>query len=217
MFNFEHLSHVGGSSPCPRIYTYNTDDIRSVVLGAGYFNSLYLKAQVKDLIIVNNTDEVYTCKVTAVSKNLVTVEKTSLSRNEYAHYYLSAELDLTLNSDGVTYSVITGMALGLSNSFSLSDGVLTYSGVGGIFSFIGSSSVSTNKIADLTMTLEINGTPSTVSMTDAHQGGNKRQSTSSNGIFQISNGDEFRVLMRGDGQSGLDATIYTMNLNFVEL
>ena len=75
-FDNETLSHVGGSSPAPRIYTYETEEDRTIVLGAGYFNEAHTKLQVKDLIIVNNSVEVYTAKVTAVSKNLVVVEKT---------------------------------------------------------------------------------------------------------------------------------------------
>ena len=91
MFDNESFSHVGGSSPAPRIYTYETLDGRTVVLAAGYFNEAYTKLQVKDLIIVNNSTEVYTAKVTAVSKNSVVVEKTSFLDREYAYYYLSTE------------------------------------------------------------------------------------------------------------------------------
>jgi hypothetical protein len=217
MFDNESFSHVGGSSPAPRIYTYETTDIRTTVLATGYFNQAYTKLQVKDLIIVNNSVEVYTCKVTAVSKNSVTVAKTSFLDREYAHYYLSQETTLDLDEDGVTYTEVPNMAIGLNRDFTLSDNTLTYTGVGGTFTFNGTSSVSTNKTADVTMSLEINGVVSGVSMLDSHQGGNKRQSTASVGVFQISSGDEFKVLVKGDGQSNLSATFYNMNLVFTEL
>jgi len=217
MFDNESFSHVGGSSPAPRIYTYDTTDGRTVVLGAGYFNEAYTKLQVKDLIIVNNSVEVYTAKVTAVSKNSVVVAKTSFLDREYAYYYLSTETVLNLNSDGVTYTEVPDMALGLNRDFTFADNTLTYTGVGGVFMFNGTSSVSTNKTADITMSLEINGVISGVSMLDAHQGGNKRQSTASVGIFEINSGDEFKVLVKGDGQSNLSATFYNMNLTFMEV
>lgn len=217
MFDNESFSHVGGSSPAPRIYTYETTEPKTTVLASGYFNQAYTKLQVKDLIIVNNSAEVYTCKVTAVSKNSVTVAKSPLLDREYAYFYLGSELTIELDEDGVTYSEVTGMALGLNRDFSLADNTLTYTGVGGTFLFNGTSSVSTNKTGDVTMSLEINGEISSVSMVDSHRGGNRRQATASVGIFEISSGDEFKVLVKGDGQNNLSATFYNMNLTFVEM
>lgn len=217
MFDNDSFSHVGGSSPAPRIYTYETTEDRTIVLAAGYFNQAYTKLQVKDLIIVNNSIEVYTCKVTAVSKNSVTVQKTSFLDKEYAYYYLSTQTEIELNDDGVTYSPVPNMALGLNRDFAFADSTLTYTGVGGVFMFNGTSSASTNKSGDITMSLEINGVISNVSMLDSHQGSNKRQSTASVGIFEISSGDEFKVLVKGDGQSNLAVTFYNMNLTFVEI
>jgi hypothetical protein len=121
MFDNESFSHVGGSSPAPRIYTYETLDGRTVVLAAGYFNEAYTKLQVKDLIIVNNSTEVYTAKVTAVSKNSVVVAKTSFLDREYAYYYLSTETVLSLNNDGVTYTEVPNMAIGPVRDFTLAD------------------------------------------------------------------------------------------------
>lgn len=217
MFDNESFSHVGGSSPAPRIYTYETTDGRTVVLGAGYFNEAYTKLQVKDLIIVNNSVEVYTAKVTAVSKNSVVVAKTSFLDREYAYYYLSTETVLSLNNDGVTYTEVPNMAIGPVRDFTLADNTLTYTGVGGLFQFIGSVDMSSQKNADVTIALSINDVISPQSIVRSFTSANKRGSASSNGIFQINPGDEFHVMMKGDGTTSLVVDIFSMNLTFMEV
>jgi hypothetical protein len=217
MFDNESFSHVGGSSPAPRIYTYETLDGRTVVLGAGYFNEAYTKLQVKDLIIVNNSIEVYTAKVTAVSKNSVVVAKTSFLDREYAYYYLSTETVLSLNSDGVTYSEVPNMAVGPARDFTLTDNTLTYTGVGGLFQFVGSVDMSSQKVADVTIALSINDVISPQSIVRSCKSANKRGSASSNGIFQINTGDEFHVMIKGDGTTSLVVDIFSMNLTFMEV
>jgi hypothetical protein len=217
MFDNESLSHVGGSSPAPRIYTYETLDGRTVVLGAGYFNEAYTKLQVKDLIIVNNSIEVYTAKVTAVSKNSVVVAKTSFLDREYAYYYLSTETVLPLNNDGVTYTEVPSMAIGPVRDFTLADNTLTYTGVGGLFQFIGSVDMSSQKVADVTIALFINDVISPQSIVRSFTSANKRGSASSNGIFQINPGDEFHVMMKGDGTTSLVVDIFSVNLTFMEV
>ena len=217
MFDNESFSHVGGSSPAPRLYTYETTEPRTVVLAAGYFNQAYTKLQVKDLIIVNNSVEVYTCKVTAVSKNSVTVVKTSFLDREYAHYYLSTETVLALNDDGVTYTEVPSMALGLERDFELDGNTLVYNGVGGTFLFNGSVDMSSQKVADITISLAINGVISPQSIVRSFTSANKRGSAASNGIFTINSGDEFTVMMKGDGTTALVVDIFSMNLTFVEM
>ena len=217
MFDNESFSHVGGSSPAPRISTYETLDGRTVVLGAGYFNEAYTKLQVKDLIIVNNSVEVYTAKVTAVSKNSVVVAKTSFLDREYAYYYLSTETVLPLNDDGVTYTEVPNMALGPARDFTLTDNTLTYTGVGGLFQFVGSVDMSSQKVADVTIALSINDVISPQSIVRSFTSANKRGSASSNGIFQINTGDEFHVLIKGDGTTSLVVDIFSMNLTFMEV
>ena len=217
MFDNESFSHVGGSSPAPRIYTYETTDGRTVVLGAGYFNEAYTKLQVKDLIIVNNSVEVYTAKVTAVSKNSVVVVKTSFLDREYAYYYLSTETVLPLNDDGVTYTEVPNMALGSARDFTLTDNTLTYTGVGGLFQFVGSVDMSSQKVADVTIALSINDVISPQSIVRSFTSANKRGSASSNGIFQINTGDEFHVMIKGDGTTSLVVDIFSMNLTFMEV
>lgn len=217
MFDNESFSHVGGSSPAPRIYTYETLDGRTVVLGAGYFNEAYTKLQVKDLIIVNNSVEVYTAKVTAVSKNSVVVVKTSFLDREYAYYYLSTETVLPLNDDGVTYTEVPNMALGPARDFTLTDNTLTYTGVGGLFQFVGSVDMSSQKVADVTIALSINDVISPQSIVRSFTSANKRGSASSNGIFQINTGDEFHVMIKGDGTTSLVVDIFSMNLTFMEV
>ena len=217
MFDNESFSHVGGSSPAPRIYTYETLDGRTVVLAAGYFNEAYTKLQVKDLIIVNNSTEVYTAKVTAVSKNSVVVAKTSFLDREYAYYYLSTETVLPLNNDGTTYTEVPSMAIGPVRDFTLADNTLTYTGVGGLFQFIGSVDMSSQKVADVTIALSINDVISPQSIVRSFTSANKRGSASSNGIFQINTGDEFHVMMKGDGTTSLVVDIFSMNLTFMEV
>jgi hypothetical protein len=217
MFDNESFSHVGGSSPAPRIYTYETTDGRTVVLAAGYFNEAYTKLQVKDLIIVNNSVEVYTAKVTAVSKNSVVVAKTSFLDREYAYYYLSTETVLPLNNDGTTYTEVPSMAIGPVRDFTLADNTLTYTGVGGLFQFIGSVDMSSQKVADVIIALFINDVISPQSIVRSFTSANKRGSASSNGIFQINPGDEFHVMMKGDGTTSLVVDIFSVNLTFMEV
>ena len=217
MFDNESFSHVGGSSPAPRIYTYETTEPRTTVLATGYFNQAYTKLQVKDLIIVNNSIEVYTCKVTAVSKNSVTVAKTSFLDREYAYYYLGTETILALNNDGVTYTEVPNMALGSARDFELSSNALVYTGVGGLFQFVGSVDMSSQKVADVTIALSINDVISPQAIVRSFTSANKRGSASSNGIFQINTGDEFHVMMKGDGTTSLVVDIYSMNLTFLEV
>jgi len=217
MFDNQSFSHVGGSSPAPRIYTYETTEDRTIVLATGYFNQAYTKLQVKDLIIVNNSIEVYTCKVTAVSKNSVTVQKTSFLDREYAYYYLGSETVLALNNDGVTYTEVPNMALGSARDFTLASNTLTYTGVGGLFQFVGSIDMSSQKVADVTIALSINDVISPQSIVRSFTSANKRGSASSNGIFQINTGDEFKVMMKGDGTTSLVVDIFSMNLTFLEV
>ena len=216
-FDNETLSHVGGSSPAPRIYTYETEEDRTIVLGTGYFNEAHTKFQVKDLIIVNNSVEVYTAKVTAVSKNLVTVEKTSFLDREYAYYYINQDTALTLNDDGVTYTKVPNMIAPLVRDFTITDGTLKYHGVGGLFHFVGSVDMSSQKNADITIALFINGVASEQKVVRSFTSANKRGSTSSNGIFQINTNDEFEVRMKGDGTTSLTVDIFGMNLTFLEV
>ena len=217
MFNDNQFSHVGGASSAPRLYTYETTEPRTTVLAAGYFNQAYTKLQVKDLIIVNNSIEVYTCKVTAVSQNSVTVAKTSFLDREYAYYYLGSETTLALNDDGVTYTEVPNMALGSARDFELDGNVLTYTGIGGLFQFVGSIDMSSQKTADVTIALSINDVISSQAIVTSFPNANKRRSSSSNGIFQINTGDEFKVMMKGDGTTSLIVDIYSMNLTFLEV
>ena len=217
MFDNESFSHVGGSSPAPRIYTYETTEDRTIVLGSGYFNQAYTKLQVKDLIIVNNSVEVYTAKVTAVSKNSVVVAKTSFLDREYAYYYLDTETALSLNDDGVTYTQVPNMSANPVRDFTLDGDTLTYTGVGGLFQFVGSVDMSSQKVADVTIALAINDVISPQSIVRSFTSANKRGSASSNGIFQINSGDEFKVMMKGDGTTSLVVDIFSMNITFMEV
>jgi hypothetical protein len=91
--------------------------------------------------------------------------------------------------------------------------------VGGLFSFAGSIDFSCNKVADITVSLSINGTPQTdgLSIIRSFSAANKRGSASSNGIFQINTGDTFQVATRADGTTGTAVNIFTLNLTFTEV
>lgn len=217
MFDNESLSHIGGNSYSIRLYSYATDDNKFDVLSAGYFNEEYLKLKVKDIIIVNNTDEVYTCKVTAVSKNSVTVEKTSLLASEYAYYFLPFPEIITLNDDGVTYTQVLGMVAPDTHDFSVVGNNLVYNGIGGKFLFNGSSNFSSNKVCEVTIGLSINDVVSPQEASISFTNANKKRSVASTGIFSLATGDVLKVLVRGDGTAGITSEIFAMNLTFVEI
>ena len=143
--------------------------------------------------------------------------KTSFLDREYAHYYLGTETVLALNDDGVTYTEVPNMALGLERDFELDGNTLVYTGVGGTFLFNGSVDMSSQKTADVTIALSINDVISPQQVVASYPNANKRRTSSSNGIFSISTGDEFKVMMKGDGTTSLVVDIYSMNLTFVEM
>lgn len=113
-FNNETLSHVGGASPAPRIYTYYTDDSKSTVTAANYFNDASTKFQVNDVIHVINTTLVYKLLVTAVSKKSVTVGRTGITSSGYAVYDDSRASTLTLTAN--TLTVVPNDALGTATT-----------------------------------------------------------------------------------------------------
>lgn len=215
-FDFEKIAHVGGASSAPRVYAYETSDERTVVLGTGYFDSYFMVFQVKDIIIVNNTDDIYSCRVIAKSTNSVTVEKTSLSSKEYAHYYVPSQTDVLL-SDGATYYPVTGMALGLSDQFQLVGGELVYTGVGGDFLFNGNIDCSSSKVMDLTVAMELNDVITSQAIVRSFTSANKRGSASSTGLLSLSTGDTISVQLNSNGTNGVTISIFGMNLTFVEL
>jgi len=113
-FTNETLSHVGGSSPAPRIYTYYTNDSQATVTSANYFSEASTKLQVNDLIHIINTTLVYTVVVTAVSKKSVTIARSGLTSAGYAIYEDSRVTTTTLAA-GV-FTVIPNDALGTNTT-----------------------------------------------------------------------------------------------------
>ena len=101
--------------------------------------------------------------------------------------------------------------------FTITDGTLKYHGVGGLFQFVGSIDMSSQKVADITIALFINDAESAQKVVRSFTSANKRGSTSSNGIFQINTNDEFEVRMKGDGTTGLTVDIFSLNLTFMEV
>jgi hypothetical protein len=113
-FTNETLSHVGGSSPAPRIYTYYTNDSQATVTSANYFSEASTKLQVNDLIHIINTTLVYTIVVTAVSKKSVTIARSGLTSAGYAVYEDSKVTTTTLAA-GV-FTIIPNDALGTNTT-----------------------------------------------------------------------------------------------------
>ena len=113
-FTNETLSHVGGSSPAPRIYTYYTNDSQATVTSANYFSEASTKLQVNDLIYIINTTLVYTVVVTAVSKKSVTIARSGLTSAGYAVYEDSKVTTTTLAA-GV-FTIIPNDALGTNTT-----------------------------------------------------------------------------------------------------
>jgi hypothetical protein len=113
-FTNETLSHVGGSSPAPRIYTYYTNDSQATVTSANYFSEASTKLQVNDLIHIINTTLVYTVVVTAVSKKSVTIARSGLTSAGYAVYEDSRVTTTTLAADVLT--IIPNDALGTNTT-----------------------------------------------------------------------------------------------------
>ena len=113
-FTNETLSHVGGSSPAPRIYTYYTNDFQATVTSANYFSEASTKLQVNDLIHIINTTLVYTVVVTAVSKKSVTIARSGITSAGYAVYEDSKVTTTTLAA-GV-FTVIPNDALGTNTT-----------------------------------------------------------------------------------------------------
>jgi hypothetical protein len=109
-FTNSTLSHVGGSSPAPRIYTYYTLDSQALVTSTNYFSEASTKFQVNDLIHIVNTTLVYTLLVTAVAKKSVTVQRSGITSAGWAVYEDSRVSTLTLTAD--TLTVLPNNALG---------------------------------------------------------------------------------------------------------
>lgn len=216
-FNVGEMSHVGGASPAPRIYTYSTDDKRLAVLTAGYFNDAYLKVQVKDLIIINNSDEVYTVKVTAVGVKSVTVAKSSMLDREHVFFYLPAQEDVSLPNDGVTYAAIPNKVGAYLHHFTVAAGLLTYVGPGGDFLFNGSTDISCDNNMDVTIAMFINGVATGQSVLTSFPNANKRKQSATTGMLSLVNGDEIDVRVKGDGTINATLSVFSMNLTFLEL
>jgi hypothetical protein len=113
-FTNETLSHVGGSSPAPRIYTYYTNDSQATVTSANYFSEASTKLQVNDLINIINTTLVYTVVVTAVSKKSVTIARSGITSAGYAVYEDSKVTTTTLAA-GV-FTIVPNDALGTNTT-----------------------------------------------------------------------------------------------------
>jgi hypothetical protein len=113
-FTNETLSHIGGSSPAPRIYTYYTNDSQATVTSANYFSEASTKLQVNDLIHIINTTLVYTVVVTAVSKKSVTIARSGITSAGYAIYEDSRVTTTTLAAGVLT--VIPNDALGTNTT-----------------------------------------------------------------------------------------------------
>lgn len=219
-FDFNFLSNTGGTSAGPIIYTYFTEDDRSVVLAADYFNSLYTKIRVKDLIIVVNTSDVYTVKIISVVGRAVVVEKTNLSQREHAEYHLTTTAEvINVNDDGVTYSKINNMVLNIgSPEFTVTNGTLNHVGVGGRFLINGTSDLEVNKAADVTYALTINDVNIPTELTTvSFSSSAKKRNISITAITNLSSNDTIEIHVKGDGTATLIVTVNKLDITFLEI
>lgn len=214
-YDIEQLCHSGGTSKAPRYHTYHTDDNKVTATATGYFNSEHVRLRVNDIITIVNTNDVYDVIVRTVTKNFVEVELEALIRIGFVEYHLPPEAipaTVALNSDGVTYTKIPGLIADPANRFSLTGDRLFYSGVGGNFLLTITSSIESNKVANMTYSLFKNGVivddeQVTLSFTSA----NKRKNLALTGILELVTSDILSVRAKGDGTAGHELIIYKLD------
>lgn len=216
-FENTHLSHVGGSPPAPQMYTYVTDDDRTVVLADNYFHTAFTKLRVKDMISVVNGDDMYTVKVVTSSKDGVTTEKAAAVKKEYAFFYVNGPEAIDVDDDGTTYTHVTDMTLDPAFEFSQSNGTLTYTGHGGKFLFNGSSDFGSNRSADITIALAINDVIAPQAITYSFNIVDHRGNAAKTGILTLNTNDTIKVMVKGDGTNNTTVTLHSLSTTFVEI
>lgn len=139
--------------------------------------------------------------------------------NDYAEYQRpSTPLPVVLNNDGITYSPITGMELGLAKNFSVTAGVLKYLNGGRNFLINGTSDLEINKAADVTYALVLNGTPVPTELTTiSFSAAGKKRNISITSIAMINQDDLIEIHAKGDGTTGLTITVNKLDVTLVEL
>lgn len=219
-FDFNFLSNTGGTAPAPIIYTYQTEDLRAVVLAEGYFDNLYTKIKVKDLITIVNTIEVYTVRITAVGKKSVTTVKTPLLQREHVEYHLTTTPEvISIDDDGTTYVPIPNMVKNIGSAeFDVTSGILTYLGSGGRFLINGTSDLEINKAADITYALVLDGVPipselTTIGFTSA----GKKRNISITAIAPLTTDQTIEIWVKGDATLGITLTVNKLDVTFLEI
>lgn len=138
---------------------------------------------------------------------------------DYVEYHRPiASLEILLNDDGVTYAPITGMELGLSQSFEVNAGILKYLNGGRRFLVNGTSDLEVDKAADITYALFINDVivPSQLT-TVSFSASAKKANISITTIAALSTGDVVEIRVKGDGTAAVTVTINKLDLTLVEV
>ena len=144
---------------------------------------------------------------------------TELYNKQYAEYHLvSIPQVVTLNDDGVTYTKIPNMVLGLANGFSVDRGTLTKDATNAVCLINGTSDVECNMPAGVCYALFVNGAevPSEVTChTFANQA--NVENISITGIAQINASDTIEIRAKGDGTRGIIITVQKLDVTFLKV
>ena len=216
-FNQANFAPVGAvSTDTPAIYSYITSDLSAVVLAVGYFKPKELQLSEKDWIFAVVGDDVLLIQITADTSTAAL--SNLIIEPSHAEYHLPSPEAVVINNDGVTYVPIPNMELALGSGFSSAGGKLTYELTSGRFLMNGSSDLEVNKALDLTYALVINGVVvptelTTVSFTSS----GKKRNISITSIAQINKDDEIEIWTKGDGTTGVTATINKLDTTFLRI
>lgn len=136
------------------------------------------------------------------------------------HRPIATLVGLALNDDGVTYTPITGMLINLPTSeFTLVGGKLVFTnGMAKTFLVNGTSDLETNKAADITYALVINGTPVASEKTEhTFAAASKKGNISITAKAMLNNGDEIEIWAKADGTAGTTINIIKLDVTLLQV
>lgn len=138
----------------------------------------------------------------------------------YSEFHLTTTPEVVaLNDDGVTFTKIPNMILGLASGFSVATGTLTYDGDDGMFLINGVSDLEVNKATDIFYALFVNGSlvPGEVTPhTFTNQ--SKVENISITSIAPIAQDDDIEVRARTGGTAtSVTITVRKLDVTFLEV
>lgn len=156
--------------------------------------------------------------MTGIIRN-ITRRPGGVSTSDFAEYHLTTTPEVVaLNDDGVTYTKIPNMVLGVGNNFSVTTGTLKYLNGGRLFLINGTSDLEANKAADVTYSLFINGSAVPSEQTEVtFTAAAKKTNISITAIAEINTNDELEVRAKGDGTASLTITVNKLDLTFLQV